>query len=229
MFICTKGKQMWQKVCCSKSTSLLLSVSAWRSWWPTLPIIASDQVYWVCSGSRFVPMSATEVCTEPLSLNDLCSFFKSLSLTGGSALVFRCDRTWLCVETLWRYSNGSGPSPWGAAAPAAARKPRQWQHLGVRHTAGLCAQLETQERSGLACPHTGNTCPTKLTHTLPPPSPHTRGGGELLAVAAEAVRVSGDSAQRGPVRRRGSRRECCSRALSCSTRSSAGKDYGDDS
>lgn len=38
------------------------SFSVWPSWWPMLPITASDPVCSACSGSRCVLMCATEVC-----------------------------------------------------------------------------------------------------------------------------------------------------------------------
>lgn len=135
--------------------------------------------------------------------------------------VFRCECSCVRPDTLWGSGDDSGASPWGAASPPTAGG--QQQHWLI-HATGLGSQLETKRRSVLALSHTSQTLPAELARTLPPHSSHTGGGGHRPTVAAAAVCVAGDSAQRGPIRQRGSgnRRGCCSRALPCPTRSSTG-------
>lgn len=135
--------------------------------------------------------------------------------------VFRRECPSVSLDTLWGPGDDSGSSPRGAAPPPTAGGQQLWLFLA----AGLCSQLETKRRRVLALSCTIHTLPAELAHTLPPRSPHAGGGGQRPAMAAAAVCVAGDSAQRGPIRRRGSgdRRRRRFRALPCPTRSSTGE------
>lgn len=202
----------------------LLCASAWPIWWPTLPTTVSDLVCSARSGSRCVLMCATEVCIlSALSSNRPahCTLLKQ------RFSVLRRERARVGPDTLRRSGDDSGSFPRGAAPPPTAG---QWQQQRrLLHAAGLGSQLETTRRDILTLSHTGHTLPAQLAHALPPHSSHAGGGGELAAVAAAAVRVAGDSAQRGPVRQRGSgnRRWCCFGALTYPIRSSTGKRWNE--
>ena len=124
--------------------------------------------------------------------------------------VFRRECACVRPDTLRGSGADSRSFPWGAAPPPAARKQQR-----LFPTAWLCTQLETERRRVVPIAHTSHTLPAHLVHTLPPRASYTGGGGQLIAVAAAALHVAGDSAQRGPpVRQRGSRnrRRCRFRA-----------------
>lgn len=178
--------------------------------WSAQPALEADAS--LCSSQRFVFVSTRhqQVSKLSFSLKLLC-------------FVCRCERTRLGADAVRGPGDDSGSPPRGAAPPPTARHREQRRRL--LHAAGHSgSQLETKRRRGLALAlaHTGHALPVQL--ALPSCHTHTRGGGQLAAVAAAALRVAGDSAQRGPIGQRGSgnRRRCSAGALPRATRSSTG-------
>ena len=147
-----------------------------------------------------------------------CTKFKEHTHTAccfqhNRSLSFRCERSCFSPDSLWGSGDNSGSSPWGAAPPPTARG----QQRRLIHAEGLSPQLETKRQRVLTFSH--------ATHTLPPWPPYTGRRGQFPAMAASAVCVTGDSAQRGPIRQRWwrDRRRPCLRAIPCSTRGFTGE------
>lgn len=142
---------------------------------------------------------------------DIRGQYRRLPLT---QLLSVIRRECACVrpDALWGCGDDSGSSSRSTAPPPTAGEQRLW----LAHTPGLSSQLETERRI--------HTHPALFSNTLTPPSSNTGGRWQHLTVADAALCVTGDSAQRGPIRQRGrNRRCCCFRALPCTTRSSTGE------